>query len=64
MLNRQKYNENKSNLPDGFVEIVIDGGNHANFGMYGPQDGDGESKITNEEQISLTASNILQFIKG
>lgn len=64
VLNRQKYNENKSNLPDGFVEIVIDGGNHANFGMYGPQDGDGESKITNEEQISLTASNILQFIRG
>lgn len=54
VLNREKYDGNKSNLPDDFMEIVIDGGCHAYFGMYGKQDGDGTSTITHEEQINQT----------
>lgn len=62
VLNHEKYDENKSNLPDGFTEIVIDGGCHAYFGMYGPQDGDGTPTITNREQINLTADAIVQVV--
>ncbi|MBQ9848889.1 MAG: alpha/beta hydrolase [Clostridia bacterium] len=59
VMNRDKYNENKSNLPNDFTEIIIDGGCHAYFGMYGAQDGDGIPTITNEEQIRITVENIV-----
>jgi hypothetical protein len=62
VMNRKKYDANKGNLPNGFTEIVIEGGNHAGFGMYGTQDGDGESKIPTEEQIKITADAVLELI--
>ncbi len=34
------------------VYYTIPGGNHANFGHYGEQEGDGQATITREEQIS------------
>lgn len=63
VMNRDKYNQNKPNLPSDFTEVVISGGCHAYFGMYGEQDGDGEPKITAEEQINKTASEIVKLIK-
>ena len=62
VMNREKYDENKSNLTSDFTEIVIDGGCHAYFGMYGAQDGDGSPTISNEEQIRLTAHHITEMI--
>ena len=63
VLNHEKYGENKSNLPDGFCEVVIEGGCHAYFGMYGAQDGDGTPTISNHEQIALTAEHIINLFK-
>lgn len=62
VLNLEKYNENKANLPTDFTEIIIEGGCHAYFGMYGEQDGDGTPTITNEIQINITASEIKKLI--
>jgi len=62
VMNRGKYAGNKSNLPDGFSEIIIEGGCHAYFGMYGAQEGDGTPTITNEEQIYQTADGIAALI--
>ena len=62
VMNREKYIENKSNLPSDFTEYVIDGGCHAYFGMYGAQDGDGTPTITNEAQIRLTVENIVKLM--
>ena len=62
VMNRDKYKENVSNLPSGFTELVIDGGCHAGFGMYGAQDGDGVPRITCEEQIRLTAEAIAEMM--
>ncbi|MBO5305845.1 MAG: alpha/beta hydrolase [Clostridia bacterium] len=62
VMNREKYDKNKSNLPDDLTEFVIDGGCHAYFGMYGAQDGDGTPTITNEEQIRLTAERIAEIM--
>ena len=62
VLNLEKYEKYKANLPDSFAEYVIDGGSHAGFGMYGAQKGDGEPTITNEEQIRLTSEQIFKFI--
>lgn len=63
ILNREKYEKYRGNLPDDFSEIVIEGGNHAGFGMYGAQDGDGSARITNEEQIEKAAGEIAVFVR-
>ena len=62
VLNAEKYEEYKVNLPEDLVEIVIDGGCHAYFGAYGMQEGDGEPGITCEEQTDITVKNITEFI--
>jgi hypothetical protein len=63
VMNREKYEESKSNLPNNFTEYIIDGGCHAYFGMYGAQDGDGKPTVTNEEQIRLTVENIVKIME-
>jgi len=63
IMNRAKYDENKTNLPSDFTEVVIEGGCHAYFGMYGAQEGDGLSTISNEEQILLTADQIFMAME-
>ena len=62
VMNREKYDESKKNLPRDFTEAVIDGGCHAYFGMYGAQDGDGVPTVTNERQIRITVENIVKII--
>lgn len=62
VLNKEKYDEYKMNLPKNFTEFVIEGGCHAYFGMYGAQEGDGNPTITNEEQIRITAEKISEFV--
>ena len=62
VLNSENYEKNKKNLPGGFQEIMLEGGCHAYFGMYGPQEGDGTPTISNEKQIEMTADAILPFV--
>ena len=61
VMNKEKYNECKSNLPENFKEVIVEGGCHAYYGMYGAQDGDGVPSITCEEQISLTCEAIVKL---
>ena len=63
VMNREKYAGYLKNLPSGFTERIIEGGCHAYFGVYGSQKGDGEPKITNEQQIEITADYIAELIK-
>lgn len=51
VLNMEKYEEYRSNLPEDVYELIIEGGNHAGFGSYGAQEGDGEAAISSSEQI-------------
>ena len=62
VMNKKNYDKYKTNLPKDFNEFVIDGGNHAFYGVYGTQNGDGKATITNEEQIKITAQKIIEFI--
>lgn len=64
VMNREKYAENKPNLPADFTETVIHGGCHAGFGMYGPQTGDGTPTISNSEQIHITATAIADMVNA
>ena len=45
------------------TEVIIEGGNHAQFGDYGVQAFDGAAKISQEEQIAITIREVVQFIK-
>lgn len=63
VMNRESYDKYASNLPEGSTETVIQGGCHAYFGSYGPQDGDGDPLISREEQIKQTADAILSLIR-
>ncbi len=63
VLSREAYENAKQYVPIGAVETVIDGGNHAQFGNYGAQEGDGEATITAKEQQTQTAYAVLKFAK-
>ena len=63
VMNREKYAEYKPNLPEGFTETVIEGGNHAYFGAYGEQEGDGTATVTPAEQLRQTAEAILTLLE-
>ena len=63
VLNMEKYEECKPNLPEDFKEVIIDGGCHAYFGAYGEQEGDKKATITRDEQIEITVDEIINFIK-
>ena len=63
VLNRGAYENAKGKLPPGAEEIVIDGGNHAYFGNYGEQGGDGAASITREEQQETAARALGRLAK-
>lgn len=43
--------------------IIIEGGNHAQFGNYGKQKGDPDATISTEEQQDITVETVDKFIK-
>ena len=62
VMNRENYDKNRENVPNA-TEQVIEGGNHAGFGNYGAQKGDGQAAITPEEQWDRTAEAILDWME-
>lgn len=62
VMNRDAYKKNWANLPADTTEVILGGGCHAQFGSYGPQDGDGIPTISGEEQIRQTAEAIAAFV--
>lgn len=64
VLGMDKYEQYKTNLPEDTLEYVIEGGNHAGFGDYGDQKGDGEARIMSEEQIKKTVEVIRDTMRA
>lgn len=64
IISKERIFSNKNKLPDGTIYHEIKGGNHAQFGSYGHQNGDGTASITESEQIEETVRVIEQFLKG
>lgn len=62
VIRMEQYEKGKAYWPLDAREAVIDGGNHAQFGNYGLQSGDGEAGISTAEQQTLTAARILDFL--
>lgn len=65
VLNAEKYSKTKADglWPADFTEVVIRGGNHAQFGSYGEQKGDGIPAINAAEQQKETADSISAWIR-
>lgn len=60
-LDQGEYAKAKLSWPKHSTEVVIEGGNHAQFGNYGLQDGDGTARISADEQQRQTAQAILEL---
>lgn len=61
VLDREKYDANRSNLPVDTTEVVLDGGCHAGFGSYGTQKGDGIPTLSTEAQQQQTADTLAKW---
>lgn len=57
-----KVKDAKNVMPKDSEFIEINGGNHGGFGDYGHQKGDGESSITNEQQMMETSKYIIELL--
>jgi pimeloyl-ACP methyl ester carboxylesterase len=49
-------------LPKDTILVPIEGGNHAQFGWYGPQSGDNPASISREEQQSQVVKATVEFL--
>lgn len=58
VLNMEKLAQGEQYMPEDAVTFCIEGGNHAGFGSYGDQKGDGKARITGEEQWKETVVQI------
>lgn len=61
VLNWENYEARAEQLPADTEWITIEGGNHAQFGDYGVQDGDGEATISAETQWGYTVDSVLSL---
>ena len=61
VLNQESYQESKELWPVDAQEIVIEGGNHAQYGNYGAQKGDGQASISADEQQAEVVRDILEM---
>jgi pimeloyl-ACP methyl ester carboxylesterase len=51
-------------LPADTIFVPIEGGDHAQFGWYGPQSGDNPATISREDQQSQIVQATLDFLAG
>lgn len=63
ILNRENLEAGKEFVPEHYTEIGLGGANHAGFGNYGPQEGDGEATMEREKQQEMTVSYIVKMIQ-
>ena len=63
-MDQEAFNDSLKYVNDDTEFINIDGANHAQFGWYGPQKGDGEATISTLTQQNLVIQYILDFIEN
>lgn len=59
-----EFADSMKRRPPGSSLVEIPGANHAQFGNYGPQKGDGQASISREAQQERAAELILEFIRA
>lgn len=63
VLNEEKMDAGTQFVPEHYTEIGLGGANHAGFGNYGPQEGDGEATMEREKQQEMTVHYIIRMIQ-
>lgn len=64
VLNMNRILAGREYMPERYFEYSIGGGNHANFGNYGHQKGDGEASIPAKEQQTISADYIINCLEN
>ena len=64
VLNRNRMDEGVKYMPEHHTEVEIQGGNHAQFGDYGEQKGDGTAAISAQEQQQQAEDLIAVYLSG
>lgn len=62
VLNLKRYEGSRKNRPKDYTEAVITGGNHAGFGNYGDQRGDGKAELSSRMQQEKSAKLITDWL--
>lgn len=60
----EKIEASKKDLPAATLYVEIQGGNHAQFGYYGPQEGDNPATISRQEQQQQLVAAMAQLLQG
>lgn len=63
VIDQERLAENAALMPDRYQEVELEGGNHAQFGSYGEQEGDQPATLLPEEQQRQTFEAIHSFIE-
>lgn len=64
VLDREAERENRESLPAGARVVEIEGMNHAQFGAYGTQRGDGEPAIPDREARRRVAEAVVNWLEA
>lgn len=54
IISRNKLEQGSLKVSSQYTVSIIDGGNHAYFGSYGKQSGDGQALLTPKQQLQQT----------
>ena len=60
----EKIDASRAQLPANTRWLAIEGGNHGQFGWYGPQSGDHNANITREEQQRQLVSGMIEWMQS
>lgn len=63
VLSQERFDDGVGLLPEDTRYVPIEGGNHAQFGDYGPQPGDQVASIPADEQLWITAEEIALLMR-
>jgi dienelactone hydrolase len=63
VIDEEREREARTNLPPDAAIVEIEGMNHAQFGDYGPQRGDGEPRISDREARELLTDVLLEWFE-
>ena len=66
IVNPEEYGRIRENglWPEDFTEVRLEGGNHAQFGDYGEQNGDNKAELLSDEQLDQTVAAITEWIEA
>ncbi|MDC0558837.1 alpha/beta hydrolase [Candidatus Izimaplasma bacterium] len=62
-MDQESFDDSLELVSEDTIVFDIVGGNHAQFGWYGPQKGDGEAEIDTLVQQGIVLQKILEFIE-